>query len=132
MINSIPYSGPQPFSHKPKKKVKTLEERKAAFKKLIWETIGKNYKEFSKELLSEFFTHWTATKINGRVMGFEKEKTFDILARLRTWKRNKETNFGKIKPKAEEPKVYRPQKRKEGQLAGFEDLYNNEKFNLNR
>ena len=82
----------QSFTYEPKKKGKSLEQRRANFKKLIWETIGKNYNEFSRELLAEFFTHWSGTKINGRVMAFERENTFNILARLKTWKRNKETN----------------------------------------
>ena len=49
------------YSYTPKKKVLTLEERKAKFKKLIWEEIGKTFAVYSKEMLEDFVGHWIVT-----------------------------------------------------------------------
>lgn len=67
-----------------------MKERKKKFKQAIWKAIGMNFNEFSKEMILDFFDYWTEANENGRKMRFEKEKTFSIIRRLRTWKKNAE------------------------------------------
>ena len=66
--------------------MKNLEVRKMEFKNLIWNQIGKSLKDYTKEMLSEFFDYWTEKSIMGKKMRFEKEKVFCVNRRLRTWK----------------------------------------------
>ena len=66
------------------------EQRAQEFKNQIWETIGKNFDLYSKEMLAEFWEYWTEHNPNGRKLRFEMEKVFCIKRRLSTWKRNKQ------------------------------------------
>lgn len=80
-----------------------LNERIKAFKLRVWEVIGKNYNEYSKETLTAFSDYWTEHNepvTHNTKMRFEREKVFQISRRLQTWKNNnskweKKTN-GKI------------------------------------
>jgi hypothetical protein len=65
---------------------KTISERKEKFKINI-----KNLPErvnFDCNMVSEFIDYWTECGENDRKMRFEKEKSFDISRRLKTWQRN--------------------------------------------
>ena len=83
--------------------MRPIEERKAQFKIDIWESIGKTFDKYDKELCIEFFEVWTEHNEPVRsntLMRFEKErkrKAFQINRRLATFKKNKETNFGRFK-----------------------------------
>ena len=46
-------------------------------------------KDYSSELLREFFEYWSEPDRSGKKMRRELEKTWDTSRRLRTWKRNK-------------------------------------------
>ena len=64
--------------------MKTLEQRQNQFKELL-----NQYSEtYSQELLEEFHDYWTEINLNGRKMRFEKEKTFSLGRRLKTWYKN--------------------------------------------
>ncbi len=85
--------------------MKAIEIRQKDFKNLIWDSVGRTCEKFSKELLIEFFEYWIEhnepVKAN-TLMAYEKarrtgKKTFKITGRLATFKRNKETNFGRVK-----------------------------------
>jgi len=59
----------------------SIEERKNKFYDLL-----SNYlSEFPKEMVRDFFNYWSEHGINDKKMRFEKEKTFGINQRLRTW-----------------------------------------------
>jgi len=85
--------------------MKSIEIRQKDFKNLIWETIGRNCKVFSKELLIEFYEYWIEHNVPVKantLMAYEKalttgRKTFQISKRLERFKRNQETNFGRVK-----------------------------------
>lgn len=68
--------------------MKTIEERKQKFKKRVWVEIGETFNEYSKEMLQEFTDYWCEISYNGNKMRFEKEKTFGVKRRLKTWKNN--------------------------------------------
>ena len=42
----------------------------------------------AKETLRAFYDYWTEHNDGGKKMRFEKEKVFDIVKRMRTWKKN--------------------------------------------
>lgn len=68
----------------------SLEERKKRF----MERVAENLDTYPKEMLREFFDHWTEKSEEGRKMRFEKQTVFDIKKRLVTWKKN-ESKFNK-------------------------------------
>lgn len=76
-----------------KSAVVPLEERKQAF-------IDKVY-SFSNVydhcLLDKFIDYWT--ECGGRKMRFEKEKTYELALRLKTWKRNEDERQARYRPK---------------------------------
>lgn len=75
-----------------------IKERKAEFKKLL-----AKYKDvYVLEMIKDFFEYWTEHSLNDKKMRFEKQTSFDIGRRLKTWqKRSKTTYSGKnyIPPK---------------------------------
>ena len=47
-------------------------------------------------MIKDFYEYWTEHSINDKKMRFEKQTSFDISRRLKTWLRNsKETYSGK-------------------------------------
>ena len=71
-------------------KVVTIEDRKKRFA----ESLRMYLKEYGRDTLNAFYSYWTEINENGKKMRFEKEDTFEIAKRLRTWKKN-ETSFNK-------------------------------------
>lgn len=49
--------------------------------------------EYPKQLLKDFEDYWTEHGINDIKMRFEKEKTFGVSRRLRTWSKNNFNNY---------------------------------------
>jgi len=66
-----------------KEKKKPLEERKKLFRIKVM-----TYTKFSEQMLEDFFVYWSEENKSKTKMRFEREKTFQISARLRTWERN--------------------------------------------
>ena len=65
---------------------KTFDQRK----KELWEKIrqvGKQ-KSYEKDMCIQFYEYWTQKNEQGKKMRFEKEGTWDLAGRLRTWLRN--------------------------------------------
>tara|TARA_R110000772_G_scaffold36091_4_gene86591 strand:+ start:358 stop:948 length:591 start_codon:yes stop_codon:yes gene_type:complete len=62
----------------------TLEIRKSNFYKYLSESI----KDYPKDMLREFYEYWSEHGVNDRKMRFEKEKTFGVSRRLKTWFNN--------------------------------------------
>lgn len=58
-----------------------IEERKNKFYDLLTSWVD----EYPKEMLREFYNYWTEHGIKDKKLRFEKEKTFGIEQRLRTW-----------------------------------------------
>jgi hypothetical protein len=71
---------------KKEKVEKPLEERKSNF----WNEIRRVAKEegYEKEMCLEFYGYWTEKNGQGKLMEFEKERTFQVKPRLNTWLRN--------------------------------------------
>ena len=58
-----------------------IDERKNKF----YDAIAKYVDEYPKQMLREFFDYWTEHGENDKKLRFEKEKTFGIEQRLKTW-----------------------------------------------
>lgn len=75
--------------------VKSIEERKSDFVEIL-RTHIENY---PRELLNNFFEYWTEHGPNDKKMRFEKQTSFDISRRLKTWSNNEskfKTNGAKL------------------------------------
>ena len=59
----------------------SIEERKNKF----YDSLSVFVSEFPKEMIRDFYNYWSEHGINDKKMRFEKEKTFGINQRLRTW-----------------------------------------------
>lgn len=72
---------------KGKVKEKTIEERKLEFASLLAPFLEK----YGRRLLNDFYHYWTEHGAKDKKLRFEKQNTFGIEQRLRTWyKRNPE------------------------------------------
>jgi hypothetical protein len=60
---------------------KNIEERKLKFADALKPFLD----EYGRELLNDFYFYWTEHGENDKKLRFEKEKTFGISQRLRTW-----------------------------------------------
>ncbi len=72
----------------------TLEERETEFINKVYAIALDNY---HADLLEDFTDYWCEPNKSQTKMRFEGQKFFDINRRLRTWQRNKNTNFGRAK-----------------------------------
>ena len=63
------------------KVIDNIEERKSKF----YASLSLFVDEYPKKMLREFYDYWTEHGIKDKKMRFEKEKTFGIEQRLRTW-----------------------------------------------
>ena len=72
-------------------KKKSIEEREAEFCKLVFSLCP----ELQKEMKEEFISWWTERGMNDKKMRFEKQTSFDISRRLKTW--FKRSTNGKFK-----------------------------------
>ena len=78
-----------------------LEQRKNSF----YQECAKAMKpEDDPEMVRRFYEHWTAVNPNGRKMAFElirysskPGQVFETSKRLATWRRNEQTNYGRLK-----------------------------------
>ena len=96
--NERPANDQQTTTNKNVKNVNNdIKQRKTEFKKLLVK-----YKEiYVLEMMKDFFEYWTEHSPNDKKMRFEKQTSFDIGRRLKTWLKNsKETYTSKnYKPK---------------------------------
>jgi len=83
-------------SNKKTENKKTIDQREKEFKLKIWE-LAKGTQFEDKETLREFFEYWSEHGENDRKMRFEKEKSFNILSRIKRWFKNKENFAAKQK-----------------------------------
>ena len=60
---------------------KNIEERKSKF----YASLSLFVNEYPKKMLREFYDYWTEHGVKDKKLRFEKEKTFGIEQRLRTW-----------------------------------------------
>jgi hypothetical protein len=58
-----------------------IEERKSKF----YVSLSLYVNEYPKKMLREFYDYWTEHGVKDKKLRFEKEKTFGIEQRLRTW-----------------------------------------------
>jgi len=93
LTNKQPTSNQRVTTNKNVKNEKNdIKQRKAEFKKLL-----AKYKDvYVLDMIKDFYEYWTEHSINDKKMRFEKQTSFDISRRLKTWLRNsKETYSGK-------------------------------------
>jgi hypothetical protein len=62
-------------------KQETIEERKLKFADALKPFLD----EYGRDMLNDFYFYWTEHGENDKKLRFEKEKTFGISQRLRTW-----------------------------------------------
>ena len=96
-VNNVSTSEQQQHKKERKKEEKntsaaSVADREKYFYDLVW-SVGEG--KYQKQTLRDFFDHWTETSPRGRKMRYEKEKTFDVEKRLRTWATN---NYNKTEP----------------------------------
>lgn len=61
-----------------------LEQRKQKFFEEALEYVD----QFDEQMINKFCRYWTETARNGKKMKFEKQETFEVKARLETWRDN--------------------------------------------
>lgn len=84
----------KPETNKPNKQNKqSIDERKQIF----YLSLSKYLNEYSEEMINDFFGYWSEHGENDKKMRFEKQTTFGISQRLKTWARNEKTNFNNPK-----------------------------------
>ena len=71
--------------------INKIDDRKRSF----YNSLRDYVKEYSKGLLREFYEYWSEHGPRDRKMRFEKEKSFDVSRRLKTWSANQK-KFGKV------------------------------------
>lgn len=64
----------------------SLEERK---KKFI-ESLRPHLEDMGRDEANNFYHYWAALKPRSKYMAWEKEKSWDLESRIRTWMKNKE------------------------------------------
>jgi hypothetical protein len=84
-----------------KENINRIDDRKRSFYNSL-----KNYlPEYSKGLLREFYEYWTEHGPKDRKMRYEKEKSFDVNRRLKTWSANQK-KFGKVDTSDDDKNLY--------------------------
>ena len=63
------------------KEIDSIEDRKSKF----YVSLSLYVNEYPKKMLREFYDYWTEHGVKDKKLRFEKEKTFGIEQRLRTW-----------------------------------------------
>ena len=63
------------------KVINNIDDRKNKF----YDSLSVFVSEFPKEMIRDFYNYWSEHGTNDKKMRFEKEKTFGINQRLRTW-----------------------------------------------
>lgn len=81
----------EPVKEKVNKKDNDIDKRKAEFKKLL----SKYQDIYVLDMMKDFFSYWTEHSPNDRKMRFEKQTSFSVGRRLRTWKENSKKNYSK-------------------------------------
>jgi len=74
---------------KENKKDNDIDKRKAEFKKLL----SKYQDIYVLDMIKDFFSYWTEHSPNDRKMRFEKQTSFAVGRRLKTWKENSKKNY---------------------------------------
>tara|TARA_R100001163_G_C5036896_1_gene175869 strand:- start:444 stop:1073 length:630 start_codon:yes stop_codon:yes gene_type:complete len=85
-----PTSNQQVTTNKNVKNVKNdIKERKAEFKKLL-----AKYKDvYVLEMIKDFYEYWTEHSPNDKKLRFEKQTSFDVNRRLKTWLKNSKQTY---------------------------------------
>lgn len=85
-----PASNQQVTTNKNDKNVKNdIKERKAEFKKLL-----AKYKDiYVLEMIKDFYEYWTEHSPNDKKLRFEKQTSFDVNRRLKTWLKNSKQTY---------------------------------------
>lgn len=78
---------------KEKEQKLNINERKQIF----YLSLSKYLNEYGEEMINDFFGYWSEHGENDKKMRFEKQTTFGISQRLKTWARNEKTNFNNPK-----------------------------------
>lgn len=88
---------------KVKEKVINIEERKLKFADALKPFLD----EYGRDMLNDFYFYWTEHGENDKKLRFEKEKTFGISQRLRTWFSRNPKQYQKEGISPEELKAYK-------------------------
>ena len=66
-----------------------IKQRKAEFKKLL-----AKYKDvYVLEMIKDFYEYWTEHSPNDKKLRFEKQTSFDVNRRLKTWLKNSKQTY---------------------------------------
>jgi hypothetical protein len=82
-------------------KQETIEERKSKF----YDSLTSFIDDYPKEMLREFYNYWVEHGEKDKKLRFEKEKTFGIEQRLRTWYNRNPNQYQKEAVSPEELKA---------------------------
>ena len=66
-----------------------IKERKAEFKKLL----AKHKDVYVLEMIKDFYEYWTEHSPNDKKLRFEKQTSFDVNRRLKTWLKNSKQTY---------------------------------------
>ena len=67
-----------------KEKVKSIKDRKQEFASLLYPFVEK----YGRDFINDFYGYWTEHGANDRKMRFEKQTSFSVKRRLKTWEAN--------------------------------------------
>ena len=67
-----------------KEKVKSIKDRKQEFASLLSPFVEK----YGRDFINDFYGYWTEHGANDRKMRFEKQTSFSVKRRLKTWESN--------------------------------------------
>ena len=89
-INQEPINQEQYNIVAPKVAIKNIDERKKEFELKIFTDDNINF--FGDKMLVDFFDYWTEHGDKDKKMRFEKQTSYDISRRLKTWNKNNFNN----------------------------------------
>ena len=90
LTNQQQTSNKRATTNKNDKNVKNdIKERKAEFKKLL----AKHKDVYVLEMIKDFYEYWTEHSPNDKKLRFEKQTSFDVNRRLKTWLKNSKQTY---------------------------------------
>jgi len=90
---------------------KSKEDRKIQFYDDIVDVVGGDYDIYPKDQLKKFFEYWSESGSRDKKMKFEKQKSFDIKLRLKTWLEKNEEWKREKSNSSNQPQSFREQDR---------------------
>jgi hypothetical protein len=97
ITNDQPTTNQRPTTNKNTNNyINSIEDAKTSLKTLLAPFVS----DYGRDLVNEFYSYWTEHGPNDKRCRYQKEKSFSVERRLRTWNKN-ESKFGTKKPKVD-------------------------------